>query len=108
MRQQYIPNEHTHQLFKRALNDEYGHIYRIQSGGGIGGFLKKMFNFVVPIGKTVLHKGFELIKPELSKIATKGFDAVGNYAAKQIQKGSEQAQQKIASVGKKRKRDTLS
>ena len=84
MRQQYVPTQATRQQYRSALNSDLG-VYRVQSGAGIGGFLKKLIKYVVPIGKSVLSKGFEMAKPELKKLASKGIEAAGSYATKQVQ-----------------------
>ena len=74
MRQQYLPTQATRQHYQSVLNDDLG-VYKVQSGAGIGGFLKKMIKYVVPIGKSLLGKGLEMAKPELKKLAAKGIDA---------------------------------
>ena len=105
MRYQYIPNHQTQQLYRAALNNDLG-IYSVESGSGIGGFLKNiMTKFVIPIGKSVLSKGYEIAKPELHKIANKGVNAAANYGIQQIQNVRKKAQKR---VGRKRRRDKLS
>ncbi len=105
MRQQYISNQDTYNSYHSALNNDYGYIYNVQSGGGIGGFLKKVFNFIKPIGKSLLHKGLEAAKPELSKLANRGAEEATKYAVKQIGKAHIAVQKKL---NKKRKADSLS
>ena len=104
MHQTYIPNQQTYNHFKTALNNDYGYIYNVQTGGGIGGFLKKMLNFIIPVGKSALHKGFELAKPELSKLANKGAEELGKYTIKQIGRANQNIQKRL---NKKRKADSL-
>ena len=86
------------------LNDDLG-VYKVQSGAGIGGFLKKMIKYVVPIGKSLLGKGLEMAKPELKKLAAKGIDAAGSYAAKRVMSAVDKAH---ARAGTKRRKDSLS
>lgn len=107
MRQYYIPNERTKQLYKSALNNDYGYIYNVQSGGGIGGFLKKMLNYIIPIGKSILHKGFEMAKPEMGKLVNKGAKELGKFTSRQIEKRRKNLQKRIGGV-KRRKKDVLS
>ena len=104
MRQKYIPTTETYKNYHSALNNDYGYIYNVQTGSGIGGFLKKMLNFIVPVGKSALQKGFELVKPELSKLAHKGAEELGKYTIKQIGNVEQRVQKKL----KKRKVDALS
>ena len=104
MRQTYLPSQNSEKLFRAALNNDLG-IYHIQSGAGIGGFFRNMFKTMVPIGKSLLKQGFDMAKPELQKLAIKGIDAVGNYGAKQLQRGLDSGHKRI---GSKRKKDKLS
>ena len=84
MRQSYTPNQQTHKLFRNALHNDLG-IYSVQSGGGLGGFLKNAFSkYIIPIGKSLLSKGYEIAKPELQKIAQKGINSAAEYGIKQI------------------------
>ena len=104
MRQQYVPTQATRQLYKSALNSDLG-IYRVQSGAGSGGFLKKMVKYVIPIGKSLLGKGFEMAKPELKKLASRGIEAAGSYATKQVMSAVDKAHNR---AGTKRRKDALS
>jgi len=105
MRQTYTPTSATSQLYRSALHNDLG-IYHVQSGAGIGGFLKKMMaKYVIPLGKSALQKGYEMAKPELKKLAQKGIDAGSNYAVNQFNKGVDTLHRK---VGTKRRKDTLS
>ena len=105
MRQTYTPTSATGQLYRAALNNDLG-IYHVQTGAGIGGFLKKlMTKYVVPLGKSALHKGYELAKPELKKLVRKGIDATGNYATNQVVKGVAELHKR---AGTKRRKDALS
>ena len=105
MRQTYIPDVDAYNKYKAALDNDYGYIYHVQSGSGIGGFLKKMLNFMFPIGKLALNKGMELAKPELSKLVDKGAQEAGKFLGNQIERGRNSLQLKLA---KKRPRDALS
>lgn len=105
MRETYIPNQHTYNQYKTALNNDYGYIYNVQTGSGIGGFLKKMLNFIIPVGRSALHKGFELAKPELSKLANKGAEELGKYTMKQIGKANQNLQNRL--VKKRKVTDSL-
>ena len=104
MRQTYTPSRASESLYRTALNNDLG-IYHVQSGAGIGGFFKSMFRKIVPIGKSLLKQGFDLVKPELQKLASKGIEAAGNYSTKQLQRGIDGAHKRI---GTKRKKDILS
>ena len=107
MRQTYIPSQSTRQLYRSALNNDLG-IYRVQSGAGIGGFFKKMFKYIMPIGKSMLSKGFEMAKPELQKLATKGINYAGQAAIKGIQSRVDRSQKTVNKrLAVKRKIDTL-
>lgn len=110
MRQPYVSTRESHALYHSALNDDLG-IYRVQSGAGIGGFLKKMFSkYVVPLGKTVLKQGIEIAKPELNKMANNLKDAAVEYGTNKLNSGLEKLGQKVDGVvsKSKRKRDALS
>lgn len=104
MRQQYIPTQATRQHYQSVLNDDLG-VYKVQSGAGIGGFLKKMIKYVVPIGKSLLGKGLEMAKPELKKLAAKGIDAAGSYATKRVISAVNKAHTRVDT---KRRKDSLS
>ena len=84
MRVHYIPTAETHRNYHSVINNDYGYIYNVQSGSGIGGFLKKMLKTIIPIGKSILHHGYELAKPELSKIVNKGAEEISKQAVKTI------------------------
>ena len=105
MRQTYTPTLATSQLYRAALHNDLG-IYHVQTGAGIGGFLKKMMSkYVIPLGKSALQKGYEMAKPELKKLAHKGIDKAGNIATNQFNKGIDKLHKK---VGSKRSKDALS
>ena len=104
MRQLYVPTQATRQHYRAALNSDLG-VYKVQSGAGIGGFLKKMIKYVVPIGKSLLGKGLEMAKPELKKLAAKGIDAAGSYATKRVLSAVDKAHTR---AGTKRRTDALS
>ena len=104
MRQTYTPSRNSESLYRAALNNDLG-IYHVQTGAGIGGFFKSMFKKIIPIGKSLLKQGFDLAKPELQKLASKGIEAAGSYGAKQLQRGLDSAHKR---VGTKRKKDALS
>ena len=119
MRQQYVPTQATRQNYRSVLNSDLG-VYKVQSGAGIGGFLKKMIKYVVPIGKSLLGKGLEMAKPELKKFAAKGIDAAGSYATKRVMSAVAKAHTRVGTkrrmsavakartrVGTKRRKDSL-
>lgn len=85
MRQTYIPNRASEQAVRNALNSDLGVYHFNQTGFGIGGFLKKMFKQVIPIGKSLLKSGIDLAKPELQKLAVKGIDKAANYGVRKIE-----------------------
>lgn len=114
MRQTYIPSKQSYQMYKTFFQtgsgyDTNGYIYSNQTGSGIGGFLRSVLKFAMPIGKKLLFKGYEMIKPELKSIAKSGVGAVTRVAETQIKKSSKKVQKRFNSVGKskKRKLDTL-
>ena len=104
MRQQYVPTQATRQNYRSVLNSDLG-VYKVQNGAGIGGFLKKMIKYAIPVGKSLLGKGLEMAKPELKKLAAKGIDAAGSYATKRVISAVNKAHTR---VGTKRRRDSLS
>lgn len=107
MRHSYIPNtQELAKSYRSALDGDYGYIYNMQKGGGIGGFLKKMLNFLIPIGKSALNKGLEIARPELSKLVDKGAAELGKQVVVGIDKGRAKLQSNLKK--KKRKRDALS
>ena len=85
IRQVYHPTAATHQLYRAAINNDLG-IYHVQSGAGIGGFFKSLLKRIIPVGKSLLKKGFEAAKPALHDLALKGIDEGTKYAAKQVEK----------------------
>ena len=100
MRHSFVPSQQTYDLYHRALRNDL-HIYNVQSGGGLGGFLKKAFSkFIIPVGKSVLSKGYEIAKPELQKIAHKGIESAAQYGVQKINSYANRAQSR---VGNKRK-----
>ena len=110
MRQPYVSTRDSHTLYHSALNDDLG-IYRVQSGAGIGGFLKKMFSkYVIPLGKTVLKQGYEIAKPELKKVANNLGEAAVDWTTTKVKSGAKRLGQKTDSLvaKNKRKRDALS
>ena len=104
MRQTYTPSRASENLYRVALNNDLG-IYHVQTGAGIGGFFKSMFKKIIPLGKSLLKQGFDMAKPELQKLASKGIEAAENYGTKQVQRLTDRAHKRI---GTKRKKDTLS
>ena len=105
MRQTYTPTSATGQLYRAALNNDLG-IYHVQTGAGIGGFLKKlMTKYVIPLGKYALHKGYEMAKPEIKKLVGEGIDATANYATNRVVKRV--ADQLHKRAGTKRHKDAL-
>lgn len=103
MRLLYNPTSQHTAAFDKALDYDLG-VYHNQSGGGIGGFLKKMFRTIVPISKSILKQGFEIAKPGLQTAGNELVGAASQYAAKQIASGANKLTDKIG----KRKRDALS
>lgn len=85
MRQTYVPNRASEQAVRNALNSDLGVYNFNQTGFGIGGFLKKVFKQVIPIGKSLLKSGIDLAKPELQKLAVKGIDKAANYGVRKIE-----------------------
>jgi hypothetical protein len=86
MRQTYTVNGSSEQAFKNVLNSDLGvYSFNNQTGFGIGGFLKKMFSHIVPIGKSLLKSGIEMAKPELQKLAVKGIDKAANYGVRKLE-----------------------
>ena len=85
MRQPYYPNHSDAQkLFQQSLHNDLG-VYSVQRGGGLGGFLKSAFSkFIIPMGKSMVSKGFEMAKPELKRLAQKGITSAADYGVKQI------------------------
>ena len=81
-----MPNRSSEQAFKNILNSDLGvYHYNNQTGFGFGGFLKKMFKQVIPIGKSLLKSGIELAKPELQKLAVRGIDKAANYGVRKLE-----------------------
>eukprot|EP00116_Pleurobrachia_bachei_P017902 sb/3478164/ len=103
MRLLYHPSALHTAAFDKALDNDLG-VYHNQRGGGLGGFLRKIFRTVVPIGKSILKKGFEIAKPGLQTAGNELVGAASQYAAKQIATGANKLTDKIG----KRKRDALS
>jgi hypothetical protein len=116
MRQIYVPYNDTYRIYKQFFHGgqegsgySQGYIYsNHQVGGGLGGFLRGIFNnYAVPLGKKLLYKGWDLAKPELKKVAKSGTDALTRIAQDQIDQFSSKAQKKFGSLGKRRKVDAL-
>ena len=114
MRQIYVPNNDTYKLYQQFYNvgqtgsgySTHGYIYaNPQVGGGLGGFFRSALNYAMPIGKKLLYKGWDLAKPELTKVAKSGVDAIGRYAEEKVKGISNKAQTKLNSLGKRRKTD---
>ena len=98
MRVPYVDVSPNPAVYDQALSRDLG-VYSNQSGAGIGGFLKKLFKTVIPIGKTILKQGFEIAKPGLQEAGNQLVGAASNYAAKQIETGANKLTKKI---GKRR------
>ena len=124
MRQIYYPNHSQAQkLFQQSLHNDLG-VYSVQRGGGLGGFLKSAFSkFIIPMGKSMVSKGFEMAKPELKRLAQRGITSAADYGVKQInlkknqllnQAGVKRSRNKVRNANKrlknttKRRKDTLS
>lgn len=85
-------------VYDQALSRNLG-VYSNQSGAGIGGFLKKMFKSIIPIGKKILKQGFEIAKPGLQEAGNQLVGAASNYASNQVHIGSKKL---IDKVGKRK------
>lgn len=85
-------------VYNDALSRDLG-VYSNQTGAGIGGFLKKVFKTVIPIGKQILKQGFEIAKPGLQEAGNQLVGAASNYASNQVQIG---AKKLIDKVGKRK------
>ena len=107
MRQLYYPTAASHQLYRAAINNDLG-VYSVQSGSGLGGFLKGLLKRVVPMGKSLLKQGFEAAKPMLRDLASQGISEAQKYAEKQIKVGADKMQTKVQTKLGKRKKDHLS
>lgn len=94
MRVQYNATASTEHAYTQALNNDLG-IYHMQTGAGIGSFLAKLLRKAIPIGKTILHHGYELIKPELKKAAVKGIEYVAKQGYQYADKAQDAAYKKI-------------
>ena len=104
MRVQYNVTKASEQGYRNALHGNLG-IYHLQTGAGIGSFLSKLLKKAIPIGKSLLHYGYEAIKPELQKVAVKGIEYAANKGSRYLKNVEKTAYKKI---GVKRKRDALS
>ena len=85
MRQIYHPTTDTHEHYRDAINNDLG-IYHVQSGAGIEGFFKSLLKRIIPVGKSLLKKGFEAAKPVLHDVAMTGVEEGAKYATQQVQK----------------------
>ena len=112
MRQVYVPDNSTYKMYHNFFHENQvgagynsqGYIYNNhQVGGGLGGFFRSAMKFAMPIGKKLLYKGWEIAKPELKKIAKSGVGALTRV----IEDKSSKVQNKLNSVGKRRKVDAL-
>lgn len=84
MRYTYTPGSSSQQAFKNAINSDLGILNLNQSGAGIGGFLKRMFNQVVPIGKSILKAGIEAGAPHVQKFAANAIEQGTSAAVKKL------------------------
>ena len=117
--ERYSVNEKTHQLYRQAIQNGRGYslpgegyIYSVQNGAGIGSFFKKILNFATPliksVGKQMLYKGGDLVKPHLKKVAIAGSEALTRVAEEKVNELSGKTVNKLNKIGKKRKTDALS
>lgn len=90
MRHTYTPGASSQQAFKNAINSNLGVYNFNQRGNGIGGFLKRMLQQVVPIGKSILKAGIEAGTPHAQK-----------FVADTIERGSKTAIKRISAPIKK-------
>lgn len=105
MRQNFIPDQSTKEFYRAALHNDLG-VYHVQSGGGFGGFLKNvMSKYVIPIGKTLFKKGFEIAKPELQNVGQKAIASASRYGIKQMNIAANKLQERVG--GSRRKLDAL-
>ena len=114
MTEVYTPDQSTRALYHHAIQTGRGdssYVYSVQDGAGIGSFFKRIIGFATPlikkIGKQFLYKGKELLEPELKKLVKAGADTATRIAADKIQEYSQKATDKIDSIGRKRKVDSL-
>ena len=108
MRVPYTVTNETHAQYRHALNNDLG-IYHIQTGAGIGGFLKNMFTkYVVPIGKSFLKQSYEIAKPELQKMGKDLSSAAVDYGTRQVKTVMKRGRNEVDKVTRKmRKVDVL-
>lgn len=83
MRVQYNSSNSTAQAYHQGLNSDLG-VYHVQMGAGIGSFLGRLLKKVIPIGKSLLHHGYEAMKPELKKVAKRGIDNLVDYGTRKL------------------------
>ena len=115
MRQIYVPDKETYQMYHSFFNNQNGagynpggYVYNNhQVGGGLGGFFRSALKFAMPIGKKLLYKGWQLAKPEVKKVVKSGVGAVTRVAENKAKSLSNKSQKKLNSIGKKRKIDAL-
>lgn len=110
----YSPNQSTRALYHQAIQTGRGdssYVYSVQDGAGIGSFFKRILSFATPlvkkVGKQFLYKGKELLEPELKKLVKAGTETATRIATDKIQEYSQKATNKIDSIGRKRKADSL-
>ena len=62
--------------------------------------MKSAFSkFIIPMGKSMVSKGFEMAKPELKRLAQKGITSAADYGVKQL---TTKKKQLLNQVGVKR------
>ena len=114
MRQIYVPDKETYQMYHSFFNQSGagynpgGYIYsNHQVGAGLGGFFRSALKFALPIGKKLLYKGWEIAKPEVTKVAKSSAGALGRVVQNKVTSLSNKSQKKFDSIGRKRKVDAL-
>jgi hypothetical protein len=105
MRVQYKPSLASAHAYKSALNNDLG-VYHLQTGAGIGSFFGNLLKKIIPIGKTLLHHGYEALKPELQKAAVGGIEYLANEGKKRV--GGKTSPPAKTQKRKRRRRDALS
>ena len=100
---------HKHTIRKIAHGPHKDIKETIQTGAGIGGFLKNMFTkYVVPIGKSFLKQSYEIAKPELQKMGKDLTSAAVDYGTRQVKSAVKRGRDEVDKVTRKmRKQDAL-
>ena len=105
MRVQFKPSQSSAEAYRSAINSDIGD-YHIKTGAGIGSFFCNLLKKIIPIGKTLLHHGYEALKPELQKAAVGGIEYLANEGKKRV--GGKKSPPAKTQKRKRRRRDALS